>query len=116
MEVPRFIGRRDGDFTMILFSDASRNFLSMVIYLKNSSGEVSFISAHNRIVDRTLKCRTMPVLEFLALEFAVQKGLEMYQSFSSCMLPLKIKEILLFSDSSIALNWLSSAEYVKNKT
>ena len=116
LEIPRFIGRRDDKYRMILFSDASRNFLSMVVYLKNESGDVSFISAHNKIVDKTLKSRTMPVLEFLALEFAVQKGVDIYSSLSSCIVPLKIVEIMLFSDSSIALNWLCNAEYLKNKS
>lgn len=115
LEVPRFIGRREGEYSLILFSDASKHFLSMVMYMKDETGRVSYINAHNRILDKTLKGRTMPVLEFLALEFAVEKGLDVYKTFTSCPVPLKIEEVLLFTDSTIALNWLVKAEYAKSK-
>ena len=116
VEMSRFVGNRESSYSMILFSDASKDFIGMVIYLKeNETGKISFVSAHNKILDRILRGRTMPVLEFSAIEFAVNKGLEIYETLTSCMIPLNFTEIMLFTDSTIALNWIIKAEYMENK-
>ena len=101
---------------MIILSDASKDFLGMVLYMKeNDTNRISFVCAHNKILDRTLQGRTMPVLEFLAVEFAVQKGLEIYEDFSKCLVPIHVTDIMLLTDSTIALAWLKKAEYLENK-
>ena len=117
LEMNRFIGNRDSSYTMILFGDASKDFIGMVIYQKEQeTRKISFTAAHNKLLDKVSRGRTMPVLEFLALEFALQKGLEFYKTFSSCMVPVNIKEILMFTDSSIALNWVRKAEDLESKS
>ena len=116
MEVPRFVGNRDSTYDIIVMTDASKDFIGCVIYLKDvNTGLVSFISAHNKILDATLKGRTMPVLELTSIDYGVQKALDLYQTFKNCIVPIQVRDVLLFTDSTIALSWLRDSENLNNK-
>lgn len=114
--VPRCMGKRSDSYDLIVMTDASKNFIGAVIYLKNlSDGVISFLQAQNKLVDKILKSKTTPVLEFEAINFGVQKSLKLYEEFSTAVFPIHIASIKLFSDSSIALSWLAKAEYLETK-
>ena len=116
MEVPRFVGNRDSTYDIITMTDASKDFVGCVIYLKEvTTGLVSFISAHNKILDNTLRGRTMPVLELTSIEYGVQKALDLFRMFTSCIVPIQVRNVLFFTDSTIALSWLKDSENLRNK-
>ncbi len=95
-DVPRFVGRRDSMYDLYLFSDASKDFIGMVAYLKDTKTNcVSFLEAHNTLLNTTMRARTTPVLELSAIDFAVEKGLSIYKEFSNNVVPVNINNIFL---------------------
>ncbi len=115
-EIPRYVGDKNSKYTLVLLSDASKDFLRMVIYLKeNETNKISYLISHNKMLNKIMRSKTIAVLEFAAIEFAVEKGLEIFETFSNALVPINITEIKLFTDSSIALSWLSNAESLKSK-
>ncbi len=117
IEIPRCVGKRTDSYEMYIFSDASKQFLGFVIYLKNlNTGNVSFLVANNRMLDKVDKCRTIPVLELAAIEYSVVRGLSLYQELSvTPVVSIGIVNVRLFSDSMVALAWLNQSENVLNK-
>ena len=112
IKVSRYIGPRDGTYNIIGFSDASREIYGCVIYLQHiETGMLSFIHAKNRLVNKQLKYKSMPSLELNALSLGVACAMDIYKDLSgtSCLKPIKIKEIVLYTDSLCALHWLNSA-------
>ncbi len=116
-EVPRCIGRRTDQYDMYIFADASKSFLGFCSYLKNiDSDKVSFLVANNRLLDRVDRSRSIPTLELFALEYSVQKGLEVYKEMTnSVAFPINISKIRLFSDNTVALSWINKSENMLDK-
>ncbi|KAA0185479.1 hypothetical protein HAZT_HAZT004531 [Hyalella azteca] len=55
LEVDRFVGRRDGNFQLIAFTDASKFMFGTVIYIRDKeSGKLNFLTAKNRILAEML--------------------------------------------------------------
>ncbi len=70
----------------------------MVSYLKeNGTNHISFIRAQNKMLNLIMTSRTTPVLELAALEFAVSRGLDIYESLTKALVPINIVDIKLFS-------------------
>ncbi|XP_068225629.1 uncharacterized protein [Palaemon carinicauda] len=116
LEIPKYMGSRKSNFDIIVMSDASKNFLGCVIYLQERNSKlVSFVSAHNKILNKNLKGRTMPVLELTAVEYALQRAFDLYKMLTSCIVPIAVNDIMLFSDSTIALSWLADYENLRTK-
>lgn len=114
--IPRCMGKLTDEYELCILVDASKSFIGMVSYLKIcNTRKVSFLEAHNKLLDRILRAKTMPVLEFSAIVYGVKKGLNIYQEFQKAVVPVKINSIRLFSDNTIALSWLSNSENLKDK-
>ncbi len=114
--VSRSMGDRTDSYELCVFCDASKDFIGCVLYMKNlNNGQISFLLAKNQLLDRIQRSRSTPVLEFTALEFAVRKTLSLYEELTTALVPVKIKNIRLFSDSTIALGWLSKSENLLDK-
>lgn len=117
IEVPRFIGNRDSRFDIIVMCDASKDFIGCVLYMvEKESKRVSFVASHNKILNKNLQGRTMPVLELAAIEYGVDKGLNLYKFLTECLVPFTICDLFLFTDSTIALCWLNDSENLRNKS
>ena len=111
VEVKRFVGRRDGKFRLIAFTDASKTIYGSVLYLQDvDSLEVNFICAKNRIVNTQLETKSVPSLEFQALVLGTEMMMDYYEevSGSKSVIPLSIVEMHLYTDSMISLNWIQS--------
>ena len=81
----------------------------VIIYMQNiSTGKVSFVFAKNRIVNKQLESKSMPSLELQGITLAVEEIICLYEelSGSSCMMPIKICELIIYSDSFVALSWV----------
>lgn len=111
----RCVGERQGRYSLIAFTDASKSIYGAVIYLKHQeTGIVSFLTAKSRVVNKQLETKTIPTLEFQAMCLGVETLLEIYQDLAgpSAVVPIKITNLELFSDSMVCLHWLNS--YVHN--
>ncbi len=116
VEIPRYVGSHTAKYDLCLFTDASKNYLGFASYLKNNdTNQVSYLMAGNRMLDRVMRCRSIPVLEFAAIEYAVQKGLDLYLELTTAVVPINIVNIRLFSDNTVALSWLHKSEILLTK-
>lgn len=110
IKIDRFVGRHDSEYSLIAFTDASQNCYGTVIYIKEAStGKVSFLLAKNRLLSKDLRKKSIPALELQAIEFGVEILLDTYQSLcgKTVTIPIRIKKMLLFTDSTACLHWIS---------
>ena len=111
MKVRRAVGRRDDKYKLVACTDASKSIYGAVIYIQNErTGETSFVCAKNRIVNTQLETKTIPALELQAIALGTQTLIDVWSDLSgpSCLKPINIKELVLYSDSLVALSWLSA--------
>ena len=114
--VPRYVGEYKGEFTLVVFTDASNDFIGTVLYLlDNETQKLSFILSKNRLVSKGMKSKTIPVLELLGIKFGVQTLLKMNKELTEAFCPLNITGLKLYSDSMISLQWISSKVRKLNK-
>ena len=95
LEFPRFVGRRDGTFKLVAFTDASRDAYGVVVYIQDcATNKVSFLSAKYRLINTKCDTKTIPVLEFQALCFGAELLVELCRELSgtSVVIPIKIEE------------------------
>ena len=82
-----------------------------VIYIQDlETNGVSFLSAKNRIVNKQLESKSIPSLEVQGLALATELILDLYKDLSgpSCIKPIRILYIEIYSDSLVSLSWLNS--------
>ena len=118
MKIPRFVGTRDGTYNILVFSDASRDIFGCVLYLQHvESGRTSFLHAKNRLVNQQLSHKSIPSLELNAIDLAVGCALDTYEDLAgpSCIKPINVQKIILFSDSLCSLHWLHSSSVKLDK-
>ena len=112
IEVKRYVGPRDGSYKLYAFTDASHAIYGTVVYLQHiESGNLSFITAKNRLISPQLKLKSIPSLELNAINLGVQTLMEIYRDLSgpSCLMPINITELNVFTDSLCCLHWLNLA-------
>ena len=81
------------------------------------SGKISFVHAKNRLINKQLSNKSMPSLELNAINLGVECAMNIHKDLSgpTCLKPIKISEILAFTDSICALHWLNSASLKLDK-
>ncbi|XP_068207392.1 uncharacterized protein [Palaemon carinicauda] len=108
-EIPRVFGSREDTYRLLAFSDSSKQMFGVVIYIQNiPTGKVSFVFAKNRIVNKQMESKSMPSLELQGITLAVEEITSLYEELSgiSCTMPIKISELIVYSDSFVALSWV----------
>ena len=98
-------------YDLIVLTDASREAYGAVVYIRSTSEHtVNFLTAKNRLIGSTLLGKTIPALETLAVTFGVETVLDMYDNLAgeTVVNPIVINKILLYTDSTVALNWMQS--------
>ena len=111
IEIKRFVGSRNGVFRLIAFTDSSKEIYGTTIYIQDlNSLEVNFLLAKNRLVNKHLCGKSIPSLEFQAITLGTEVLLDAYKELSglNCVNPVKIKELVLYSDSMVSLAWINS--------
>ena len=114
----RYVGPREGNFRIVAFTDASNVLYGTVIYIQDlDSGKLSFLQAKNRMVNTQLKTKSIPSLEMNAICLGVETLMEIYRDLAgpSCMKPINISELLVFTDSLCSLHWLIASSYKMEK-
>ena len=112
IEIPRFVGPRKGTYRLIAFTDASHCLYGSVIYIQHvESGKISFLSAKNRMISHQLKHKSIPSLELNAITLGLENLIDIYRDLSgpSCLKPLRISELRLYTDSLCCLHWLNQS-------
>ena len=109
ISIPRFVGSKSDSYTLCGFSDSSAEAYGCVFYLWNqNSNQISFLLSKYRMVNRSLKGKSIPALELNAIELAVETAIDLCSELSSSLNlePVSITDIILYSDSMVALQWL----------
>lgn len=109
LEIPRFIGNYNDHYELIACVDASKLIYGAVVYIKCiKSGKVNFLLSKNRIVSKSLEHESIPVLELIGIHFGVMCLNELRKDLSQAYCPIQINEMHLYTDSTVALNWVHS--------
>lgn len=109
--INRSMGSRDDPYEIVVFTDASKFIYAAVCYLKNrKTGEVSFLFAKYRVVNKQLEIKTIPTLELQAITLGVEiiTDAQNELSGSQCILPVNIVKRTIYTDSTISIHWLNS--------
>ncbi|XP_068243236.1 uncharacterized protein [Palaemon carinicauda] len=112
LRISRSVGPRNGEYSIVVFTDASRDIYGCVLYLlHNESNKLSFVHAKNRLVNKQLDGKSIPALELNAISLGVECTMEIFNDLSGshCMKPLRIVNITLYTDSICALHWLNAS-------
>ena len=111
LEVPRYLGKMDHEYNLIAFTDSSKDMYGTTIYLHNvTENIVGFIRGKNRVVNKQLRQKSIPTLEFLAISFGVEVLFEVFNELTGidCVEPISINNLYVYTDSYVALNWLNN--------
>ena len=112
ISIDRCIGRRDGEFDLVAFTDSSKEMYGTVLYMMDkSNNESKFLYAKNRIVNKSKMDRSIPSLELEAILLGVECLCDTVKELSgeTAVVPIKIDKLILCTDSQICLNWINSA-------
>lgn len=111
LEVPRYIGEMHHAFDLIGFTDSSKDLYGTTIYLYNKTeNTISFVRAKNRMINKQLKLKSIPTLEFQALSFGAETLIEVFKELTGpdCVQKINIENLIIYTDSFVALNWLNN--------
>ena len=111
VSIERSFGNRKDDYKLIAFTDSSGQMYGVVIYMHNlTTGKMSFVLAKNRIINKQQQSKTIPSLELQAIAFGTEVLMDTYKGFcdDSCVLPVNILQLELFTDNSTCLSWIRS--------
>ena len=117
--IERSFGDRNGTYSLLCFTDASAFAYACCIYLKNEDdGKTTYVTTKNKLLSSNLKKKSMPSLELQGIEYGIENMMEIYDSLAgdSVVLPIKIKSMNLWSDSSACLHWLEAHSIKFDKT
>ena len=109
IEFSRNIGPKNGNYSLIAFSDSSKLAMGTVIYIKDlNSNNISYLFSKSRLLNSASKRRSMPSLEFQAITLAVETLHEIKESLcgEKVVIPINIKNCFVFTDSLVCLHWL----------
>ena len=116
ISIPRSVGSRNDEYCILMYSDASKDFIGCVLYLMNvSTKSVSFLLARNQMVTKSLKNKSIPVLELTALQFGLETVTNIKEELCGAVRPINISNIHAFTDSQIVLSWIKSKEVDQGK-
>ena len=111
LTIPRYIGDMTHKYDLIAFTDSSKELYGVVVYLYNKDlNTVSFIRGKNRVINRQLKTKTIPTLEFQGITFGSEVIIEVFNELTGpdCVDSINIENLIIYTDSYVALNWLNN--------
>lgn len=70
-----------------------------------------FVLCKNRILSRQMRAKSIPTLELQAVTLGVETVIDTYRELTrtSCVTPIKIDKLFLFTDSLVCIHWLQSS-------
>jgi hypothetical protein len=116
LKIPRYLGDYTSKYRLLAFCDASKDFYACVLYLQDiNTNQCKFLLCKNRVVNTTMKTKSIPVLELYAMSFAVKIAVDTFSELSNAFCPVNICSLHVYSDSMIVLSWLLSKVHTFNK-
>ena len=118
ISLKRFMGERSSEYSLIAFTDSSKDAFGTVVYIKDvRTNQKSFLSAKNRLVNSGLVKKTIPSLELHAIKFGVEVLQDIREGLSGEMVvvPIKVTKLEVYTDSMVCLHWLHSYAVKFNK-
>lgn len=110
LEVPRFVGESNHSYRLVAFTDSSKELYGTTLYLHNlNTNQINFLLAKNRVVTKQLSSKSIPTLELHAIALGSEVLIDTYNELigDESILPIKIVDLHLYTDSYVALNWLN---------
>ena len=107
----RFVGKRESDYTLVGFSNASSEIYGAVIYLiDNNTKSCSFIMAKSRVIGPQMRNKSIPSLECQRLTFAAELLREIFEELCSdkVVTPITIAKVVIYTDSLFSLSWVKN--------
>ena len=111
LTINRYVGDRKDKYKLVAFTDSSKSIYGCVLYIYNLKTHlISFLLSKNRIVNRQLECKSVPSLEFQAISLGTEILVDIREELSgpTCINPINIVGLELYTDSLVCLNWLNS--------
>lgn len=111
ISIPRFVGKRNESYKLIAFCDSSKLLYGCTIYIQcESTGDVSFLLAKNRMIGRQMESKSIPSLELLSICLGCEtlRDIKTELSGDYCFNPIQLSSFELYSDSLVALSWVKS--------
>lgn len=109
IHIPRSVGSRSDNYNLVIYCDASKDFVGCAVYLKViGCDKVNLIFSRNSLVTKNLKTKSIPVLELVALDLGVTTAVDLYNRLTSAVRPINITNVYAFTDSMIVLSWIKS--------
>ena len=117
IEIDRFVGKRNSNYRLIGFTDASKLMYGTVVYIQDmQTNEISFLLAKNRVVTHQLESKSIPSLEFQATVLGVETLRDTYKDLTERINgPINIEEIRCYTDSMVVINWINSYTHKYDK-
>ena len=109
--IPRFIGNRDGDFQLVAFVDSSKLLYGVTVYIKDlQTNRVSFLTVKNRMIGKSLESKSIPCLVLSSILLGCELLVELCDDLAgnNIINPINITKRSLYSDSLVALSWITS--------
>ena len=108
VSIDRSFGSRSDEYKLCCFTDSSSLIFGAVLYLYNcNSNKTTFLLAKNRIISKKNETRSVPTLELMAVAFGTEVAQDAYNELCECGdFPVKINDILLYTDSATCLSWI----------
>ena len=115
--VSRSVGSRSHSFSLIVYCDASKDFIACCVYLYDHVTKIqSLIMSRNSVVSGGLKSKSIPLLELAAIKLGTETAIDIYCDLSlKTVRPINILNIKLYTDSLVCLRWLRSKIILHDK-
>lgn len=111
IKLPRYLGPREGSYTLVAFSDSSASIYGAVVYaVETNINKMSFLLAKNRVVGNKHSHKTIPSLELQGICFATEILSDIYNELSgkNTVLPVRVNNFIIYTDSMVCLSWIKS--------
>lgn len=111
LEVPRFVGSRKDEYCLTAYSDSSKAIFGTVIFITNlRTNSTNFVLAKNRLINKQLESKSIPSLELQGICLAAECLIDLYLELTgkTCVEPIKISHLKIFTDSMVSISWLDS--------
>uniref|UniRef100_A0A7I4YZT0 Peptidase A2 domain-containing protein n=1 Tax=Haemonchus contortus TaxID=6289 RepID=A0A7I4YZT0_HAECO len=108
-QLPRMIANVKTEYTLVTYTDASSIAMTACIYIVNETSSY-LLMAKSKIPHMKYQA-TIPKLELNALAIGVRLTSNVFQSMNPS---INVKNILILTDSEIALHWISTPKYRGN--
>ena len=93
-------------YQLCAFVDSSKFIYGLVVYIVNlNTNKISFLLSKNKLINNTLKEKSIPGLKMQAVEFACEILIDLINELSgtACIKPINIEKLSVYIDILLTL-------------